>query len=75
MTHEWTDEELNELHDNLYAFLSFMDADTLEIMGRREPIVVGHVRALKRALEMQINDHGGRFYKQATIVTNGSLKK
>lgn len=58
----WSIEELKELHGNLYAFLSFMDATTLEVAGKRVPIVVGHVRALKRALEIQLNDHGGREY-------------
>jgi len=60
---KWTDEELDELHSHLWAFMSFIDDVSLEVIGKRQPIVVSHVRALAKMINEKIEDHGGRFYK------------
>ena len=59
----WTDEELDELHGSLWAFLSFIDDDALKIMGKGDDRIVGHVTAIKKSLDERLEEHGGRFYK------------
>ncbi len=59
---KWTDEELDELHHTLWAFLSFIDDYALDKMSKRDKDVLGHVTAMKKSLGEMLDAHGGRDY-------------
>lgn len=67
----WTDEELDELHGSLYAFLSFVTDESIEVMtkkfGENQVQVFGHVKAVKGSINDMLKEHGGRFYKPKTV--------
>ena len=77
----WTNEELNELHNHLYSFLSFMDESALYKVSENccnklpsipnNQVILGHISALKRRLDEMLEEHGGRFYKPITKIING----
>jgi hypothetical protein len=60
---KWEDEELDQLHSHLYAFLSFIDQSVLIKMGK-DKIGIAHVTALKRDLDDSLFKHGGRHYQK-----------
>jgi hypothetical protein len=59
--HKWNIDDLQELHEVLYAFLSFIDEPVLVRMGK-DKIGIGHVAALKNRLDDMLQEHGGRSY-------------
>lgn len=65
---KWTDEELDEFHSMLYAFLSFIHEPELQKISEKEPepyyqkVVLGHISALKKRIDEMLEEHGGRSY-------------
>jgi len=62
MPDKWTNEELDEMHSTLWAFLSFCDEGALRWMGK-DKIGIQHVTAMKEHLDEMLKVHGGRFYR------------
>ena len=63
-TNTWQVDELDELHSHLYAFLSFITEDKIDSLFT-DKIINGHVQALRRFIDQELTNHGGRFYNPA----------
>ena len=65
---KWTDEELDEFHSMLYAFLSFINEPELQKISEKESdqyyqkVVFGHISSLKTRINEMLEEHGGRCY-------------
>lgn len=58
----WDKEDLDELHNELWALLSFLDEFAINKLDGDE-IVRNHISALVRGCQELLDKHGGRFYK------------
>lgn len=56
---QWQREDLDELHSNLWALLTFVNDDYLKI---DDITIRNHVLALKRNLDDLLFKYGGRIY-------------